>query len=195
MAIAAPGGLGDPHPPVEQQDDVELVVRAAAGDREALAALYDRHAGAMLALGARILRDRGEAEEVLHDVFLEAWKRAGDYDPSRGTVRTWLALRMRSRCLDLVKSAGRSRTRAAGGSLEGVAGAAPPSADGLDGSKVRGAMAELPDEQRAILELGYFAGLSCSEIAEELGIPIGTVKSRLHAALTKLRAVFVEASP
>lgn len=179
---------------MEQRDDVELVVRAAAGDREALAALYDRHAGAMLALGVRILRDRGEAEEVLHDVFLEAWRRAGDYDPSRGTVRTWLTLRMRSRCLDLVKSAARSRTRAAGGSLETVAGAAPPGADRLDGSKVRAAMAELPDEQRAILELGYFAGLSCSEIAGELGVPIGTVKSRLHAALTKLRAVFVEAS-
>lgn len=186
--------MGDPRCPVDERDDVELVIAAAAGDRGALASLYDRHGGVMLALGVRILRDRGEAEEILHDVFLEAWRRAGDYDPSRGSVRTWLTLRMRSRCLDLVKSAGRSRTRPAGASLEGVAGAADPVAGGLDGAKVRGAMAELPDDQRTILELGYFGGLSCSEMAAELGIPIGTVKSRLHAALTKLRSVFLEAS-
>lgn len=187
--------MGDSPRPVDERDDVELVIAAAAGERPALAALYDRHAGVMLALGVRILRDRGEAEEVLHDVFLEAWKRAGDYDPSRGSVRTWLTLRMRSRCLDLVKSAGRSRTRAAGASLEGVAGSAEPEASGPDRTKVRGALAALPDDQRTILELGYFGGLSCSEMAEELGIPIGTVKSRLHAALTKLRTVFLEATP
>lgn len=171
--------------------DVELVIAAAAGDRGALASIYDRHAGAMLALGVRILRDRHEAEEILHDVFLEAWKRAGDYDPSRGTVRTWLMLRMRSRCLDLAKSAGRTRTRPAGATLDAVAGAVDSvAASSVDGSRVRGALRELPDDQRTILELGYFAGLSCSEMAEELGIPIGTVKSRLHAALTKLRSTF-----
>lgn len=173
---------------VDESDDVERIIAVAGGDRDALAALYDRHAGAMLALGLRVLRDRGEAEEILHDVFLEAWKRAGDYDPSRGSVRTWLMLRMRSRCLDLAKSAGRSRTRAVGGTLERVAGSVEPATGAVDGTRVRGALAALPDEQRTILELGYFAGLSCSEMAIELGIPIGTVKSRLHAALTKLRA-------
>lgn len=176
---------------MDATDDVERVIALAAGDRRALAALYDRYAPTMLALGLRILRDRGEAEELLHDVFLEAWKRAGDYDPSRGTVRTWLLLRMRSRCLDYAKSAGRSRTRPAGATLEAIAGNAEPSGLGEpDRSRIRGAMAELPIEQRTILELGYFRGLSCSEIAGELGIPIGTVKSRLHAALIKLRAVF-----
>src|SRR5688572_30117813 len=108
--------MGDPRQIVaDPRDDVDLVIAVAEGDREALALVYDRHSGPMLAVGVRIVRDRGEAEEILHDVFLEAWKRAGDYDPSRGTVRTWLMLRMRSRCLDYVKSAGRSRTRAAGG--------------------------------------------------------------------------------
>jgi RNA polymerase sigma-70 factor (ECF subfamily) len=175
----------------EAEHDIELVIAAAAGDSSALAALYDRHAGAMLALGMRILRDRHEAEEILHDVFLEAWKRAGDYDPSRGAVRTWLMLRMRSRCLDLVKSAGRTRTRPAGTALDMLAGAVDPQGVTMaDGARVRGALAGLPDEQRTILELGYFAGLSCSEMAEELAIPIGTVKSRLHAALTKLRSIF-----
>jgi RNA polymerase sigma-70 factor (ECF subfamily) len=181
----------------EASEDVDRVIALAAGDRRALAALYDRHAPGMLGLGLRILRDRGEAEELLHDVFLEAWKRAGDYDPSRGSVRTWLMLRMRSRCLDYAKSAARSRTRPAGATLEAIAGSAePPGLGESDRSRIRGAMAELPAEQRTILELGYFAGLSCSEIAGELAIPIGTVKSRLHAALTKLRAVFTpEARP
>lgn len=183
--------MGDPRRLVDQRDDVELVIAVAAGERGALAALYDRHASAMLGLGLRILGDRGEAEEILHDVFLEAWKRAGDYDPERGAVRTWLMLRMRSRCIDLAKSAGRTRTRAVGGSLVGIGGTVEPGGD-VDGERVRGALADLPAEQRAILELGYFAGLSCSEMAAELGIPIGTVKSRLHAALTKLRAVFLE---
>lgn len=181
------------------RDDVDLVIAIANGDREALAHLYDRHGGSMLAVGVRIVRDKGEAEEILHDVFLEAWKRAGDYDPARGTVRTWLMLRMRSRCLDYVKSAARSRTRPVGAALEAVAGTVEHSGTmQADGEKVRNALADLPEDQRTILELGYFSGLSCSEMAEHLGIPIGTVKSRLHAALSKLRAVFAveqEASP
>lgn len=171
-------------------EDVDLVIRMARGDRDALGGLYDRHAALMLGLGHKLLLDRGEAEEILHDVFLEAWKRAGDYDPARGSVRTWLLLRMRSRCLDRIKSAGRSRTSPVGERLERVAGAAPAAADRADASRVRGALAELPAEQRAVLELGYFEGLSCSEMAERLGCPIGTVKSRLHAAMKKLRATF-----
>lgn len=172
-------------------DDAELVASAARGNRDALAELYDRHGGPMLGLGLRILGDRGEAEELLHDVFLEAWKRAGDYDPSRGSVRAWLMLRMRSRCLDRVKSAARSRTSPVGEKVERAAGSAPATAgDEADAQRVHGALAELPDDQRRVLELGYFDGLSCSEMAEQLGVPIGTVKSRLHAALKKLRAAF-----
>jgi RNA polymerase sigma-70 factor (ECF subfamily) len=192
--------MGDPRQTVaEPRDDVDLVIAIAGGDREALALIYDRHCPAMLAVGLRIVRDRGEAEEILHDVFLEAWKRAGDYDPARGTVRTWLMLRMRSRCLDYVKSAGRSRTKPAGAALEAFAGSVEHGGSAVvDGHKVRGALAQLPEDQRVILELGYFSGLSCSEMAEHLEIPIGTVKSRLHAALSKLRSVFAvgeEASP
>lgn len=173
----------------EPVEDVELVVAVARGEREALATLYDRHGSPMLGLGLQLLRDRGEAEELLHDVFLEAWKRAGDYDPARGSVRTWLMLRMRSRCLDRIKSAARSRTSPAGEHLERIAGTVPATAaDAIDAARVHVALKALPDEQRQILELGYFAGLSCSEMADELGIPIGTVKSRLHAAMKKLRA-------
>lgn len=177
---------------MEQDDrDIELVIAVARGDREALAAIYDRHAPVMLGLGTKLLKDRGEAREVLHDVFLEAWKRAGDYDPARGTVRTWLTLRMRSRCLDRIKSAGRSRTALVGESLDAVAGPTPATASmDADAQRVHGALATLPPDQRRILELGYFHGLTCSEMATELSIPIGTVKSRLHAAMKKLRVVF-----
>src|SRR5215212_10991399 len=81
----------------------------ATGDRTALASLYERHAGILLGLAMRIVRDRREAEDLLHDVFLEAWRSAKDFDPKRGRVRTWLAIRMRSRALDLQKSARVSR--------------------------------------------------------------------------------------
>ncbi|MGE0785547.1 MAG: sigma-70 family RNA polymerase sigma factor [Sandaracinaceae bacterium] len=174
-----------------EPDDVELVIALARGDRDALASLYDRHSGALFGLGIKLLRDRGEAQELLHDVFLEAWKRAGDYDPSRGSVKTWLMLRMRSRCLDRIKSAGRARTSAVGTDLSRYAGSeAASAATAVDAGRVYAALTELPNEQRQVLELGYFAGLSCSEMADELDIPIGTVKSRLHAAMKRLRSTF-----
>ena len=172
-------------------DDTELVVQVARGDRDALGVLYDRHSSLLMGLGVRLLKDRGEAQEILHDVFLEAWRRAGDYDPARGSVRTWFALRMRSRCLDRIKSAGRSRTSLIGDSMEATLGATDARAPiRTDANRVHAALGQLPPDQRTILELGYFSGLSCSEMATHLDIPIGTVKSRLHAAMKKLRAAF-----
>src|SRR6476619_7154041 len=93
----------------DDADDVRLVAAMANGDRGALAELYERHAGVLLAVGLRIVRDRREAEDLLHDVLLEAWRHAKDFDPNRGRVRTWLGIRMRSRALDLQKSARVSR--------------------------------------------------------------------------------------
>jgi RNA polymerase sigma-70 factor (ECF subfamily) len=155
----------------------------------------------MLSLGLRIFRERREAEDVLHDVFVEAWRRVGDYDPRRGLVRTWLLLRMRSRCLDRVRSAGYSRGESLTDREETVLGRQAGLDDGVaavegsaDRQRVRSVLASLPEGQRAVLELGYFLGLSSSEIAERLDIPIGTVKSRVRVALGKLReALGVEA--
>ncbi len=167
-------------------DDVELLRQCAAGDRQALGSLYDRHAAVMLALGLRIVGVRREAEDLLHDVFLEAWRHAGDYDPRRSAVKTWLLLRMRSRCLDRVRSHAFSRTEsldaepARGGGQERLERA-------LDGSRLRALVDTLPQGQREVLELGYFAGLTFQEVADQLGIPIGTVKSRVSAAMTRLR--------
>lgn len=177
----------------DHDEDVLLVQAMADGDADALGRLYDRHAPRLMALGFRMLGNRNEAEDLVHDVLLEAWRSAADFDPTRGSVRTWLAMRYRSRSLDRLRSAARSR----GVSLEegGVPERAAPVTDdptsGADRDRLARALTELPDTQRQVLELGYFEGLSSSEMAERLGVPIGTVKSRVAAALGKLRGVLV----
>jgi RNA polymerase sigma-70 factor (ECF subfamily) len=176
--------------PDVEADDCELIRRVAGGDRAALGLLYDRYAPIVLALGQKILRSRREAEDLLQDVFLEAWRQAGDYEPSRGSVRTWLVLRTRSRALDRCRNAW-SRTVPLDTSSEREGESAAEPALQADHERLRRVLATLPEEQRQVLELGYFEGLSSSEIAERLGVPVGTVKSRVAAAMAKLRAVLV----
>lgn len=168
----------------EDAEDAALMERAITGDRTAMAKLYERHAGILLGLALRIVRERREAEDLLHDVFLEAWRHAKEFDPKRGRVRTWLAIRMRSRALDLQKSARVSRNAGDAG-LEVV----PDEREGAspDHARVRTALAGLGEDQRRVVELAYFEGLSCTEIATRISIPVGTVKSRLAAGLQRLR--------
>jgi len=164
--------------------DAALVAKMAAGDRQALAEIYERHASILLGLAIRIVRERREAEDLLHDVFLEAWRSAKDFDPKRGRVRTWLAIRMRSRALDLQKSARVSRNAGDGG-LELLVDDGDKTTP--DHARVRAVLAELGPDQRRVVELAYFEGLSCTEIAERIEIPVGTVKSRIAAGLERLR--------
>jgi len=162
----------------------------ARGDSAALALLYDRYSGNMLALAQRIVGRGAEAEDVIHDVFLEAWRHAADYDASRGSVKSWLLLRTRSRSLDVQKSA-RVSKQASGLDDAWLAELGDPNHDttaGADQTRVRKVLAALPPEQREVLLLGYFEGLSSSEIAERVGVPLGTVKSRVAAALSALRS-------
>jgi RNA polymerase sigma-70 factor (ECF subfamily) len=173
---------GDPVDDAEL--DAELVARMAAGDRGAMSQLYQRHSAVMLGLAMRIVRERREAEDLLHDVFLEAWRAAKDFDPKRGRVRTWLTIRMRSRALDLQKSARVSRNAGDAGLDVLVDDREHPSPDH---ARVRAALADLGTDQRRVLELAYFEGLSCTEIAEKIAIPVGTVKSRIAAGLDRLR--------
>jgi RNA polymerase sigma-70 factor (ECF subfamily) len=127
--------------------------------------------------------------DVVHDVFLEAWRRASGYDPARGTVRAWLLVRLRSRALDRHRAASGAPVPIDSiGQLEERAAEAEDPALAPDRAAVRRALETLSDEQRAVLELGYFQGLSSSEIALRTGIPIGTVKSRVATALARLRA-------
>ena len=174
----------DPAADGDDAEDARLVAAMAEGDRNALAALYERHSGVLLGLALRVVRERREAEDLLHDVLLEAWRAAKDFDPKRGRVRTWLAIRMRSRALDLKKSARVSRNAGDAGLdaiLDEREGKSP------DHARVRTALGGLTDDQRKVVELAYFEGLSCSEIAAQIAIPVGTVKSRLAAGLRQLR--------
>jgi len=182
-------GGDDPATAAAAADEERAWVAAAArGDESALSRLYDRYSGLLMAVAVRVLSDRREAEDLLHDVFLEAWRQAKTYDPARGTVRAWLVMRCRSRALDRVRAAGRAKV---------VLSAEPSPPDRADSRadpsiapdrrRVRAALAELPLEQRQVLELGYFGGLSSSEIATHLEIPLGTVKSRVARGLAALR--------
>lgn len=170
-------------------DDESLVRRIAVGDRGALAALYDRHVPVLLALAERMLASRSDAEDLVHDVCLEVWRKANTYEPSRGSVRAWLVMRLRSRALDRLRAA--RRTRLADDDSACEEEAAPSDRDpsrSPDHERVRRALGELPEDQRAVLDLAYFEGLSLPEIGERLSIPVGTVKSRLSRAIGKLRA-------
>lgn len=171
------------------EEDVALVRSAARGDSEALARLYDRYASILLAVGFRILGHRREAEDLLHDVFIEVWRCAGDYDAARGSVRAWLLLRMRSRALDRHRAVVRSRViLSETGQLDGQAASHEDPSIAADRHVVRKAVEALPSEQRLVLELGYYEGLSSSEIAKRVDIPIGTVKSRVARGLEHLRS-------
>lgn len=172
--------------------DTELVAAAARGETAALAGLYDRYSPALLAVGLRILGQRPAAEDLVHDVFLEAWRKVREFDAARGSVRTWLLVRMRSRALDFRRSAG--QTRHVSMERDELVPEAPAAPDedpalGPDRAAVRRALVDLPPAQRAVLELAYFEGLSSSEVAERLSVPIGTVKSRVATGLARLRAV------
>jgi RNA polymerase sigma-70 factor (ECF subfamily) len=169
--------------------DEALIAAVAAGDQAALAHLYDRYGAMLMAIGHRMLRSEREAEDLLHDVFLEVWRHAADYDAARGSVRGWLVMRMRSRALDRLKSVAHSRVI----SMETVALPEPttPETDPsfLQDQQVREALGQLPADQRLVLEQAYFEGFSLSEIAARQGAPLGTIKSRLARALTRLREI------
>jgi RNA polymerase sigma-70 factor (ECF subfamily) len=130
-----------------------------------------------------MLGDSQEAEDVLHEVFLEVWQHAADYDPSRGSVRAWLVMRARSRALDRLRALGRARMLPS----DALASDGPADAAPADVISVRRALDKLAPELRVLLELGYFAGMSSSEIAEHEQLAVGTVKSRVARALSELR--------
>ena len=174
--------------PAAEQDDPGLVAQIAGGDRKALAELYDRYSAVLLALARRMLRDAREAEDLLHDLFLEVWRQAGDYDGARGSVRAWIMMRLRSRALDRRKSPRLARRSPLEDAPQRDTISHDDPSETADRPVVRRALLDLPAEQRLVLELAYFEGLSTSEIAERESIPLGTVKSRLAAGMNKLRA-------
>ncbi len=164
--------------------DPDLMLRVASGDREAIGVLYDRFAPRLLAVGMRILRDRVEAEDALHDVFMEAWSRAHQWVSTRGSVAAWLVVRMRSRCFDRLRVRDKSRRCVKLLADQDVELRVPLEArpDAL-----ASALDGLPEQQRTIVHMRFVLGLSFAECAQELEIPVGTAKSGCAAALEKLR--------
>lgn len=165
----------------------------AGGDHRALGELYDRHARLLYSLALRIVRERADAEDVLQEAFSQAWRQASRFEAGRGSVAGWLVTVMRSRALDRLRQ---RRVQPAGvADFERVAHNVPDPALGLDlqlvtaeqAERVRHALAALPDEQRVPLELAYYEGLSQSEIAATLGVPLGTIKTRMRQTLRRLR--------
>lgn len=172
--------------------DDEIVRRVAEGDETAIADLYDRYRRVIFALALRVLRDRGEAEEILIDVFLQVWRTASRYEPGRGSVCAWLMTLTRSRAIDRL----RSRPRPAG-AVDSAMETARPAVTGpeeamehaLRRRRVTDALSALSEHQRQAIALAYYGGLSHAEIAARLGEPLGTIKSRIRMGLTALRDV------
>jgi RNA polymerase sigma-70 factor (ECF subfamily) len=169
--------------------DEELVERMAAGDRAAFAALYDRYGATLLALAQRLLRSPSDAEDLLHDVCMETWRQAHTYRPSRGSVRAWLVVRLRSRALDRLRSARHAPLvpQDMNGGAGELAGRQVDPLLRSECERAQQALAGLPQDQRTVLELAYLEGLALPEIGERLAIPVGTAKSRLSRGLAKLR--------
>lgn len=178
-------------------DDRELVARMSAGDETALAQLYDRWSRSVYALVVHLVRDGDDAEDVVEEAFWQAWRQASRYEASRGEVGTWLFTIARSRALDRLRSRRRLREEPLTPVLLGdsdVTASASPNDDPTVRAEaterralVAGALRTLPKEQREVLELAFFAGLSQTEIADRTGHPLGTVKTRTRLAAQKLR--------
>jgi RNA polymerase sigma-70 factor, ECF subfamily len=173
---------------------VALVARVRMQDTDAFGVLYDRYAPAVYALAAHML-GTADAQEVVQDVFLRLWQRAAQFDPTRSAFGTWFMAIARHRILDELRRRGQARRLAATGDVERLLARVPDPA--LDpntqawlrdvANAVHRALAELPDDQRRALVLGYFGGFSQSAVADLLGWPLGTVKKRVRLGLQKLR--------
>ncbi len=194
-----------------RRDDSALVREVAAGSHDALADLYDRHGAAVFAVASRLTSDRGVAEEVVQDTFLALWDRADTYDPAAGSLAAWLHTIARNRTVDRLRAAGRRPQivapppaigsgdpeaqflERAAVSGEVVAGAvAPPGPEAAYASTetralIERTLASMASEERAVIVLAYREGLTQTEIADRLGWPLGTVKTRTRRALRRLR--------
>jgi RNA polymerase sigma-70 factor (ECF subfamily) len=176
--------------------DQAALVRLARGDQSALAELYDRHARPIYSLALRILREQADAEDIVQEVFAQAWNQAARFDTSRGAVAAWLLMMARSRAIDRLR-ARRSRPETAtdAETVERMPDAAVRqdlqllSSEQVDMLKT--ALDGLPAPQREALELAYYEGLTHTEIADRLSEPLGTVKTRIRQAVIRLRESLV----
>ena len=175
--------------------DADLIGRAARGEARALEVLYERYSRVVYSFGVRMLRDPQMAEELLQEVFFRAWQQGGAYSASRGTFVTWLLSITHNMAIDEIRKRGRRPMKADSEDpdavLAGVADSGPGVEDevwlGALRETIAGALNELPSNQRETIELAYFRGMTQREIADHLGEPLGTVKTRMRLGIRKLR--------
>jgi RNA polymerase sigma-70 factor (ECF subfamily) len=178
------------------ESDATLAARIAAQDPAALRRLFDRTSGRVRAIALRVLGSAGDADDVVQDTFLEVWRSAAAFDGERGSLMTWIATIAHRRAVDRLR---RRATRPLGplGDAPSLATADPreTAVDREARTRVVQALAALGDEQRTALELMYYRGLSQRETADQLGVALGTLKSRVRAAMSRLAALLDEPNP
>jgi len=173
----------------DHRDDAALIARLRAGDQNAMADLYDRYSAVVYGVALRVLANTTAAEDVVQEIFLQLWRNPQAFDANRGRLAPWLAVIARNRAIDHLRRRPAEEDIAelpisTGIDLEGEA------AQKLAVDKVRGALAQLPQEQRTTLEMAFFEGMTHTEIAGKTGEPLGTVKTRIRTGLLALRKVF-----
>ena len=187
-------------PPADREFDAQLLLRTAAGDEAAFAALYDRFAPGLFSMIVKMTHDEKEAEDVLQEGFTHIWRRAATYDPARSSPFTWAVMILRHKAIDRLRVRQRLARTVEKATVEF---AHFPEADDVsagdaarhdDGAQVRAALAQIPDEQRRAVELAFFGGLTHEQIATQLATPLGTIKARIRRALLKLRDALKEAA-
>jgi RNA polymerase sigma factor (sigma-70 family) len=189
-----PFGRRGPDREFDHLSDAALIALVARGDEHALGALYDRYGRASYGLALRVLRDRVLAEDAVQEAFLAVWRSAASFSPERAKPSTWILTLVHRRAVDLVRREERRRADP----IEDVAhpaGGATDEEAALRSKRraVQEALRRLPDDQREALELAYYGGFTQSELAERLGQPLGTIKSRMFTGLTRLRDLLAEA--
>ncbi len=181
-----------------EQEDVQLLQAIGRGDQEALLVLHRRYVNLVYSMAWRVLQDVGLAEEVTQDIFLKLWRKGHQYDAARGRFSSWLLSVTRFAAIDRLRREGRQPRPAELGTGD------DDNSDALErllptdhaswerGQHLRLVLAQLPPDQRQIIELAYFGGLTHSELAEYLGLPLGTVKGRLRLGMEKLRFLWLD---
>ena len=177
--------------------DEALVALVARGDEDALAELYDRVGRIAYGLALRVLRDERHAEDAVQEAFLQVWRSAATFRAERAKASTWILMLVHRRAVDLVRR--EERRQADPLTDDSAAGIAPDDTDEaawlrFERERVQAALKQLPDMQREALELAYYGGFSQSELAERLGVPLGTIKSRMFAGLARLRELLDDGS-